>query len=89
MTCGRPSSGPGQRWKVWWRVRRVGDPINIFWSEEDDGYIAEVPTLPGCSAWGRNETEAARDEVRDAIAASVQAATAAGKTVPVPNAVSR
>lgn len=25
-------------------------PINIFWGEEDDGYIAEVPALPGCSA---------------------------------------
>ena len=61
-------------------------PINIFWSDEDDGYIAEVPTLPGCSAWGRNEADAAR-EAGDAIAAWVAAANAAGKAVPVPSTV--
>ena len=27
-------------------------PFNIFWSVEDKGFIAEVPDLPGCSAWG-------------------------------------
>ncbi len=53
-------------------------PINILWSEEDAGFIAEVPGLPGCSAWGATETEAA-SEVRDAIAAWAQAATAASK----------
>ncbi len=60
-------------------------PINIFWSDDDGGYIAEAPDLPGCSAWGATETVAAR-EVQDAIAAWVQAAQAAGKAVPVPHA---
>jgi predicted RNase H-like HicB family nuclease len=27
--------------------------VEIFWSDEDEGYIAIVPDLPGCSAWGR------------------------------------
>jgi predicted RNase H-like HicB family nuclease len=27
-------------------------PIEIFWSEEDEGYIAVAPDLPGCNAWG-------------------------------------
>lgn len=27
--------------------------IDIFWSEEDEGYIADVPDLKYCSAWGR------------------------------------
>ena len=61
-------------------------PINIFWSEEDAGYIADAPDLPGCSAWGATESDAAR-EAQDAIAAWVQAAVAAGKSVPVPRVV--
>lgn len=61
-------------------------PINIFWSEEDSGFVAEAPDLPGCSAWGATETEAAR-EIQDAIAAWLQAARAAGKVVPRPRAV--
>lgn len=61
-------------------------PITIFWSEDDAGFIAEAPHLPGCSAWGATEADAAR-EVQDAIAAWVQAALAAGKAVPVPQAV--
>ena len=27
--------------------------ISIYWSEEDELYIAEVPELPGCMADGR------------------------------------
>ncbi len=61
-------------------------PINIFWSAEDTGFIAEVPGLPGCSAWGATESDAAR-EAQDAIAAWVVAAQAAGKTVPAPQVV--
>ena len=26
--------------------------INIFWSDEDDCFIATIPDLRGCSAWG-------------------------------------
>jgi len=29
--------------------------IEIFYSEEDEGYIAVVPELPGCSAFGETE----------------------------------
>ena len=40
-------------------------PLDIFWSDEDAGFIAEVRDLPGCSAWGATETAAVR-EARDA-----------------------
>ena len=40
--------------------------IEIFYSAEDDGYIAVVPELPGCSAFGNTE-EAALKEVKIAI----------------------
>jgi predicted RNase H-like HicB family nuclease len=32
--------------------------INIYWSEEDQAFIAEVPELPGCAADGETYQEA-------------------------------
>lgn len=29
--------------------------IIIFWSEEDNAFIAEVPELPGCQAHGESQ----------------------------------
>ena len=40
--------------------------IEIFYSEEDEGYIAVVPELPGCSAFGETPEEALK-EVKIAI----------------------
>lgn len=33
-------------------------PIEVFWSDEDEGYIAIAPDLTGASAWGETEAEA-------------------------------
>ena len=55
-------------------------PIEVFWSEEDGGYIATVPDLPGCSAWGETEADAIR-EAHEAIAAWLEAAQAAGRAI--------
>jgi predicted RNase H-like HicB family nuclease len=35
--------------------------VDIFWSEEDGGYIANVPELPHCSAFGETYEEALRE----------------------------
>ena len=35
--------------------------INIFYSEEDRGYIADIPDLKACSAFGRTPEEALRE----------------------------
>jgi predicted RNase H-like HicB family nuclease len=59
-----------------WRHQVNRYPLDIFWSAEDKGFIAEAPDLPDCSAWGETEVEAAR-EAQDAIAAWLQAAKAA------------
>lgn len=58
-------------------------PLDIFWSEEDKGFIAEARDLPGCSAWGETEEEAAR-EARDAVASWLAAAKATHRKVPPP-----
>jgi predicted RNase H-like HicB family nuclease len=57
--------------------------INIFYSEEDAGYIADIPDLDSCSAFGATPEEALA-EVKRARAAWLEAARAAGKPIPVP-----
>jgi predicted RNase H-like HicB family nuclease len=57
--------------------------IEIVYSEEDGGYIALVPELPGCSAFGTTE-EAALVEVKTAIALWLETARAEGYPIPEP-----
>ena len=57
--------------------------INIFWSEEDGGYIADIPDLRACSAFGASPAEALT-QVELAKAAWLEAARAEGKPIPVP-----
>jgi predicted RNase H-like HicB family nuclease len=58
-------------------------PAKVFWSDEDEGFIAEAIDLPGCSAFGETQSEAIA-ELQDAIRAWIAAATAAGNQVPQP-----
>jgi predicted RNase H-like HicB family nuclease len=57
--------------------------INIFFSDEDGGYIADIPDLEACSAFGSSPEEAL-SEVKVAKAAWLAAARDAGKPVPEP-----
>jgi len=57
--------------------------INIFYSKEDRGYIADIPDLEACSAFGET-AETALKEVQIAKKAWIEAARAAGKPVPRP-----
>lgn len=57
--------------------------INIFYSEEDGGYIADIPDLPHCSAFGATPAEALA-ELSVAREAWLASARAAGKPVPAP-----
>ena len=57
--------------------------INIFYSEEDGGYIADIPDLDSCSAFGATPEDALR-EVELAKAAWIEAAKEAGKPIPAP-----
>lgn len=57
--------------------------INIFYSEEDDGYIADIPDLDACSAFGHTPEEALK-EVLIAKSTWIEAARAEGIPVPPP-----
>ena len=57
--------------------------INIFYNEEDGGYIADIPDLEACSAFGKTPGDALR-EVEQAKAAWIEAAKEAGKLIPPP-----
>lgn len=57
--------------------------INIFFSEEDQGYIADIPDLDSCSAFGKTPKEALM-EVERAKTGWLEAARAEGKPIPPP-----
>ena len=57
--------------------------VEVFWSPEDQGFIAVAPDLPGCSAFGETGTEALR-EMEDAMQSWLQACQAMGRPWPEP-----
>jgi predicted RNase H-like HicB family nuclease len=57
--------------------------IEIFYSEEDEGYIAVVPELPGCSAFGKTEEEAL-EEIKIAMELWLETAKRGGREIPSP-----
>ncbi len=57
--------------------------IIIFWSSEDNAYVAEVPELPGCMADGKSYREAL-DNVQQIIAEWIETATELGRPIPQP-----
>jgi predicted RNase H-like HicB family nuclease len=57
--------------------------INIFYSEADGGYIADLPDLEACSAFGKTPAEALK-QAEIAKKAWLEAARAEGKRIPKP-----
>jgi predicted RNase H-like HicB family nuclease len=57
--------------------------INVFYSEEDESYVADIPDLRFCSACGDTPEEAVR-EVQIAKAAWLEVAKKRGKPIPKP-----
>lgn len=55
--------------------------IEIFYSEDDEGYIAVVPELAGCSAFGETEESALR-EVKVAMDLWLDTARSEGRPIP-------
>ena len=57
--------------------------IIIFWSDEDDSFIAEVPELPGCMADGQTYQDALSN-AEQIIHEWVETATELGRPIPAP-----
>lgn len=57
--------------------------VIIYWSTEDQAFIAEVPELPGCSAHGPSQ-EAALASAQEAIRLWIDTANECGDPVPEP-----
>ncbi|MDQ5845029.1 MAG: type II toxin-antitoxin system HicB family antitoxin [Acidobacteriota bacterium] len=57
--------------------------IIIYWSNEDEIYVAEVPELPGCMAHGDTH-EAALANANEAIELWIETAKEFGDPVPQP-----
>jgi len=57
--------------------------VIIYWSTEDDAFVADVPELPGCSAHGATQ-EAALLNAQDAIRLWIDTAREFGDPIPVP-----
>ena len=55
--------------------------INVFYSDDDEGYIADIPDLKHCSAFGKTPEEAL-NEVLKAKEAWLEAANSTNKTIP-------
>ena len=57
--------------------------IILYWSNEDDAFVAEVPELPGCMAHGRTQETALR-EINEAMRLWIETAREDGEPVPEP-----
>jgi predicted RNase H-like HicB family nuclease len=57
--------------------------IILYWSNEDQAYIAEVPELPGCAADGKSYQEAIAN-VEVIIDEWIETAEELGRQVPEP-----
>ncbi len=57
--------------------------IIIFWSNEDDAFVAEVPELPGCMAHGPTQDEALVN-IREAMDLWIETSKEFGDPIPAP-----
>ncbi|WP_373500266.1 type II toxin-antitoxin system HicB family antitoxin [Desulfococcus sp.] len=57
--------------------------IIIYWSDDDQAFIAEVPELPGCMAHGNGPDEALKN-CKDAMDLWLDTAREFGRNIPEP-----
>jgi predicted RNase H-like HicB family nuclease len=57
--------------------------VIIYWSQEDDAFIAEIPELPGCAADGKTYREALAN-VEVVIREWIETAKELGRPIPAP-----
>lgn len=57
--------------------------IILYWSKEDNVFVADVPELPGCIAHGDTQ-EAALRNIQEAMSGWIEVAQELGETIPEP-----
>lgn len=57
--------------------------VIIYWSDEDQSFVAEVPELPGCAAHGPTQ-EVALASAQEAIRLWIDTAKEFGDPIPAP-----
>ncbi|MFW6104960.1 MAG: type II toxin-antitoxin system HicB family antitoxin [Chloroflexota bacterium] len=57
--------------------------VIIYWSDEDEAFIAEVPELPGCMADGQSYEECLQN-VKAVISEWIETARMLGREIPDP-----
>jgi predicted RNase H-like HicB family nuclease len=57
--------------------------IIIYWSDDDNAFVAEVPELPGCMADGKTYEEALSN-ARQVVQEWIETAKELGRPVPQP-----
>jgi predicted RNase H-like HicB family nuclease len=57
--------------------------INLYWSQEDQSFIAEVPDLPGCAADGETYKEALQN-IEIIMQEWIETAQELGRKIPEP-----
>lgn len=57
--------------------------IILYWSEEDQVCVAEIPELPGCMAHGQTQEEALKN-VKEAMSLWIETARECGDPIPEP-----
>ena len=57
--------------------------VIIYWSRDDEAFIAEVPELPGCMADGQTHEEALLN-VKEVISEWIETAKMIGREIPEP-----
>jgi predicted RNase H-like HicB family nuclease len=55
--------------------------IILYWSAEDDAFVAEVPELPGCAADGQTRQEALAN-IETVIQEWIETAQELGRPIP-------
>lgn len=57
--------------------------IILYWSDTDQGFVADVPELPGCMAHG-DDQESALKNVKEAMDFWIERAEELRRPIPVP-----
>jgi len=86
---GKPSNEGRESFRQWLVGRQFSEKvcevyryeIILFWSKEDNAFVADVPELPGCMAHG-DTYEAALANIKEAMALWIETARRIGGVVP-------